>query len=167
MASVRFLTFQSIYLYLTQLGMGSWTLCAWLRLFHVLNWYAFVRNCSVCLCVCVYCVCCIFPAYLIVCGGFSRCADGLFLGVSDRGYRVVGICLCPHHCGEPGGPSHLPGLRRGSPGRHRLIQGPLPQHPHLSSHVGIWEPQLATTTSTYETEGPKRDQGQHYPYLSP
>lgn len=135
-ASVRFLTFQSIYFYLTQLGMGGWTLCAWLR-FNVLSWYAFVRNCSVCLCVlCLLYFPCVSDCVWV---GFSRCADGLFLRVSDRGYRVVGICLCPHHCGEPGGPGHLPGLRWGSPGRHRLFQGPLPQHPHLSSNVGIWE----------------------------
>lgn len=47
-----------------------------------------------------------------------RGPHGVFLGVSHRGHRLVGDCICPHHYGQPAGPLHLPGLCWGPPGRH-------------------------------------------------
>lgn len=92
-------------------------------------------------------------AYLIVCVCFSRCADGVFLGVSDWGYRVVDICLHPYHCGEPSGPGHLPGLRWGPPSRHWLFQGPLPQHPHLSPNVEMRDQGLLPQQPPFKLRG--------------
>lgn len=63
---------------------------------------------------------CAFVLLLVTLFFPRRGPDGLFLGVSHRGHRLVGDRVRPHHHRQPAGPLHLPGLRRGPPGRHRL-----------------------------------------------
>ena len=85
-----------------------------------------------------------------------RSSDGIFLRLPDWDHGFMGNSVCPHLRGESSGPLHLPGLRRGPPGRHRLCQGPLPQHSHLTESWVLGQAQNQHPQTRSWTVGNKR-----------
>lgn len=70
----------------------------------------------------MFMIICCYWWLLFLCRG----PNGVFLGVSHRGHRLVGGCVRPYHHSQLAGTLHLPGVRWGPPGRYWLYQSPPP-----------------------------------------